>query len=301
MVEYIVYLGAVFLATVFPLNQLYWIAKRLADIHHFFDRRGRQAVRENLRIIQPGLEGKALDRAVKQTYYHFSLYLAEFFRMSKIDKAYFDTNVKIEGLENIDAGLKKGRGVVIVSAHYSNWELALAYLAMCGYPAYGVIAPHKNKKVNDLFLKPRLDAGVGIVYSTNAREDGYRVLSQNGILCLLGDRVTTKGGIETEFFGCKTVFPKGPAKFALRAQAPLVPGSIIRKSQNQFILGFDEPIETEGMPDTDESVQRLMALYNKRLEEYVRRDPTQYSVFYKIWQNADSSTRYPQNQDSVQA
>jgi KDO2-lipid IV(A) lauroyltransferase len=301
MIEYLVYLGAVFLATVFPLNQLYWIAMRLADIHHFFDRRGREAVRENLRVIQPGLEGKPLDRMVKQVYYHFSLYLAEFFRMSKMDKAYFDAHVKIEGLKNIDDCLKKGRGVVVVSAHYSNWELGLAYFAMRGYPAYGVIAPHKNKKVNELFVRPRLKKGVGLIFTNNAIEEGRRVLRENGILCLLGDRVTTKGGIEVQFFGHTTVFPKGPAKFALGAQAPIVPSSIIRQPGNNFIFGFDSPIDTEGMPDTDDSARLLMNRYIVKLEECVRRDPAQYEVFYKIWKHADSPTRYTSDQDSVQA
>lgn len=301
MIEYVAYLGVVFLATVFPLGPLHWIARRIADVHRFFDKQGRLAVRENLRVIQPGLEGKALDRAVKQTYYHFSLYLAEFFRMSRMDRSWFNENVTIEGIENVVNALKKGKGVVVVSAHYSNWELGLAYLAMCGYPAYGVIAPHRNKKVNELFVTPRLNAGVGLVFTTNAREEGYEVLRKNGILCLLGDRVTTKGGVETEFFGHTTMLPKGPAKFALGAQAPLVTASIIRHPKNTFTLGFDEPIETEGMPDNDESVGRLMALYIKRLEEYVRRDPVQYGVFYRIWRDADSSVQRLQNSDSVQA
>jgi len=300
MIEYLLYLGAVFLATIFPLRQLHWIARRMADIQHFFDKRGRAAVRENLRVIQPELKGKALERAIKQTYYHFSLYLAEFFRMSRMDRSWFDSNVRIEGLEHIEKSLEKGKGVVIVSAHYSNWELGLAYLAMRGYPAYGIIAPHKNKKVNELFVKPRREAGVGLIFTENAIEGGYSVLSKNGILCLLGDRVTTKGGVEVEFFGHKTTFPKGPAKFAIRAQAPLVPGSIIRCPQKGFLFSFDEPIETEGMPDNDESVRLLMNLYNRRLEEYIRRDPAQYGVFYRIWKDANSPVRHLQNQDSVQ-
>ena len=301
MIEYAVYLGAVFLATLFPLRPLYWIARRLADVHHFFDRRGRAAVRENLKIMCPGLEGKALDRAVKDTYYHFSLYLAEFFRMSKIDRKYIDDHVKLEGIKNIEAGLQKGKGVVVVSAHYSNWELGLAYLAICGYPAYGIIAPHKNKRVNELFVKPRREAGVGLVFTTNAIEEGHEVLRENGILCMLGDRVTTKGGVPVSYFGHTAIFPKGAAKFALRAQAPLVPGSIIRHAGNRFTLSFDEPIATEGMPDTDESVRLLMNRYIERLEEYVRRDPVQYGVFYRIWKDADSSVRNLQDQDSVQA
>lgn len=301
MLMYIVYLGAEFLATVFPLGTLYWIALRIADIQHFFARKGRAAVRSNLQVISEGrLTGKELDKAVKRTYYHFSLYLAEFFRMKRIDREYFDSNVTIVGLENIDAALKRGRGVVVVSAHYSNWELGLAYFAMRGYPAYGVVAPHRNKRVNSLFLKPRLSKGVRVIFTHNAIEEGYEALRNNGILCLLGDRVTTKGGVETTFFGHTTTFPKGPAKFAIGAHAPVVTGYIKRQPDTRsFVLTFDEPIYTDDLPDTEESVRRLIDMYSRKLESYMRQDPAQYGVFFNIWDHANSSVRGIQNQDTL--
>ncbi len=300
MLEYLMYLGAVFLATVFPLRPLYWIARRIADMHHFFDRRGRAAVRANLRVITGGkLDGQALDKAVKETYYHFSLYLAEFFRMKKLDREYFDSHVKIAGLENVDSALEGGKGAVFVSAHFSNWELGLAALCQAGYPSYVIVAPHKNKRVNELFLRPRIDAGARPIYTDNAIEGGYAALRDNGILILLADRVTTKGGIETTFFGRTTVFPKGPAKFAVGARAPIVPAYIMRQPDNTFILTFDEPIPTSDMPDNKESVRRLMSAYTRRLETYISRDPVQYGVFYKIWKDSDDPVRNLQDTNSA--
>ncbi|MBI4833127.1 MAG: lysophospholipid acyltransferase family protein [Candidatus Lindowbacteria bacterium] len=291
MLEYLVYLGAEFLATVFPLRPLYWIARRIADIHHFFDRRGRMAVRENLRVMMgENLDGSALDRAVKQTYYYFSLYLAEFFRMRRLDLQYFDSHVKIVGIENVEAALKLGRGAVVVSAHYSNWELGLAYLTLRGYPAYAIVAPHKNKRVNALFLEPRLSKGVSVISTENAIEEGYKALRSNGILCVLADRVTTKGGVPTTFFGRTAIFPKGGAKFALGLRAPVVPGHIIRHPGNTFTLIFNEPIYTDSLREDDDSVRQLMSAYTRRLEEYIKRDPTQYGVFYRIWKDADNRT-----------
>ncbi|UCD56830.1 MAG: lysophospholipid acyltransferase family protein [Candidatus Hydrogenedentota bacterium] len=300
MLEYLMYFGAVFLATVFPLRPLYWIARRIADIHHFFDRKGRAAVKENLRVMTGGkLDDKALKKSVKQTYYHFSLYLAEFFRMKRLDREYFDSHVKIVGIEKVDAALEQGKGVVIVSAHYSNWELGLAYLCMSGYPSYVIVASHKNKKVNDLFLGPRINAGARPIPTENAIEEGYRALQSNGILILLADRVTTKGGVETTFFGHTATFPKGPAKFAIGARAPLMPAYIIRQPGNTFILTFDDPIYTDDMSDDEESVRRLMNAYARRFEAYIRRDPTQYGVFYKIWKDADNPVRSVQNKNPV--
>lgn len=289
MLEYLIYLGAVFLATVFPLRPLYWIARRIADVHHFFDRNGRAAVRANIRVMTGGrLDEKALKKAVKQTYYNFSLYLAEFFRTKKLDREYFDSHVEVTGTENVDAALEHGKGVVIVSMHFSNWELGLHYFCTRGYPSYVVVASHKNKKVNDLFLTPRIDAGARPIPTENAIEGGYKALRENGILILMADRVTTKGGVEKTFFGRPAIFPKGPAKFAVGARAPLIPAYIMRRPDNTFSLTFDEPIYTDDMQDNEESVDRLMDQYIRRFESYISRDPTQYSVFFEIWKNADN-------------
>ncbi|GAB4335263.1 MAG: lysophospholipid acyltransferase family protein [Candidatus Abyssubacteria bacterium] len=296
MSEYLMYLAAGVTASLLPLRTLYWIARRIAAVHHFFDRTGRMAVRDNLRVIMGNsLEERELKRAVKQTYTNFALYLAEFFAMPKLDRRYFDSHVDIKGLQNVDAARERGRGVLVVSAHYSNWELGLAYFALCGYPAYGIVAPHANERVNNLFLKPRLAKGVRVISTKNAIEEGYEALRGNGILCMLGDRVTTKGGMATLFFGRSTTFPKGPAKFALSAHAPVVTAYIIRHPDYRFTITFDEPIYTDAMADDMESLTALMTAYTHRLENYIRRDPTQYGVFYRVWKNADSPVRGVQN------
>jgi KDO2-lipid IV(A) lauroyltransferase len=289
MFEYGIYLAAVFLATMFPLKVLYWIARRVANIHRFFDGKGRAAVRANIRVVTGDkLDEKALNRAVKQTYYNFSLYLAEFFRTKKLDRGYFDSHVEVLGTENVDAALERGKGVVIVSAHISNWELGLHYFCTRGYPSYVIVASHKNKKVNDLFLKPRIEAGARPISTEDAMEGGYKALRENGILILMADRVTTKGGVERTFFGKPAFFPKGPSKFAIGARAPLIPAYIFRHPDNSFTLQFDEPVYTDDMPDNEESVERLMDHYIRRLESYISRDPTQYGVFYRIWKDADN-------------
>jgi KDO2-lipid IV(A) lauroyltransferase len=289
MLEYIVFLGAVFLATIFPLKVLHWIAQRIADLHHLFDKKGREAVEANLRVITGGeLEGKELKKAVKETYYHFSMYLAEFFRTKKLDKEFFDTHVKVVGTENVDKALEHGRGVIITSVHLSNWELGLNYFCSRGYPSYVIVGSHKNKKVNDLFLNPRIEAGARPISTKNAIEGGYKALGENGILVVLADRVTTKGGIAKNFFGRPAILPKGPAKFAVGAHAPLITAYIMRRSDNTFVLTFEEPIYTDELPDNDESVSYLMDRYIERFETFISANPTQYSVFYKIWKDENN-------------
>jgi KDO2-lipid IV(A) lauroyltransferase len=290
MIQYIAFLAVTFLATVFPLKPLYWMAARISDVYHFFDTTRRKAVAANLRVITGGaLDEKAIKKAVRKTYLNFGLYLAEFFRTSKLDKEYFDSHVALTGTEYVDEALKLGKGVVIVSAHLGNWEMGIHYFCTKGYPAYVIMGTHKNKRVNDLFLKPRVKAGARPISTWNAIEEGHRALGENGILIVAGDRVTTKGGVKRNFFGRLATFPKGPAKFALGAGAPIIPAFIMRHPGNTFSLTFEEPIFTGDLPDTDESVGILMDRYIGWFEEYIRRDPTQFTVFYEVWKDGDDA------------
>ena len=175
------------------------------------------------------------------------------------------------------------------------------YFCTNGYPSYVIVGLHKNKRVNDLFLKPRIDAGARPIPTSNALEGGYKALSENGILVVMADRVTTKGGVKKTFFGKEATFPLGPAKFAVGAHAPLVTAYIFRRPDNTFILTFEEPIYTDDMPETDESISALMDKYTERFESFVRKDPTQYSVFYRIWKDEDNPIRSVQGQGTVQA
>jgi KDO2-lipid IV(A) lauroyltransferase len=150
-----------------------------------------------------------------------------------------------------------------------------------------------------LFLRPRINAGARPIDTKDAIEGGNKALKENGILILLADRVTTKGGVPVTFFGKTAVFPKGPAKFAIEAHAPVVPAYIIRQPGNTFVLTFTEPIYTGDMQDDEDSVQTLMDAYTRRLETFIAQDPTQYTVFFRIWRDEDNTARSAQVKDSA--
>jgi KDO2-lipid IV(A) lauroyltransferase len=106
------------------------------------------------------------------------------------------------------------------------------------------------------------------------------VLRDNQMLALLGDRDFTKeAGIVVDFFGRKTFLPKGPAAFALKTRAAIVPGFMIRNPDDTFVLKIEKPLEYS----VDETAEGLTKKIGALLERYIRQYPDQWFMFRRFW------------------
>ena len=284
MALYILYRVGYFLVISLPLRFSYGLATYAADICYIAHPKDRKAIIKNLETILGGKnDRRALKRMTRELYRNFAKYLVDFFRSSKIDEEYVKKFVKIEGAHNIDKAMSKGKGVIAMSAHIGNWELGGSVIAMIGYPISAVVLPHRNKKIGDFFKNQRLIGKLIPIEIGAAVKECYRVLKSNKILGLLGDRDFTKNGLMLDFFGKKTLFPKGPATFSYRLGSPIVPTLIVRQPDDTFSMIFEEPISADMNKAEDEAVLELASRCASIIEGYVKRYPTQWYIFKDMW------------------
>ncbi len=176
MLNYLLYKIGEFLACSLPWQAAYRVGIFLANLQFLMSRKDREAVINNLRVILPNEKEPAIREKAKDVFRNFGLYLVEFFRFSKIGRAYVDNHFTISGKENLDAALKKGKGVVLLAAHMGNWELAGMSLSLLGYPLMVIALDHKNPKVNDFFKKRRQSKGIEVVSLGNSIKQCYKGL-----------------------------------------------------------------------------------------------------------------------------
>lgn len=284
MFLYILYRIGYFLVMLLPLKLSYALACLAADICYTVNHKDREAIIKNFETILGGQNDRhALERMARELYRNFAKYLVDFFRFSRIDKEYIDKFVKVEGAHNIDTALAKGKGVIAMSAHIGNWELGGSVISMIGYPISAVVLPHRNKKIDDFFRGQRLIGNFMPIEIGAAIKECYRVLKSNKILGLLGDRDFTKNGLLLDFFGKKTLFPKGPSAFSYRLGSPIVPTLIVRQPDDTFRMVFEEPIFADMDKKEDEAVLELAKKCASIIEAYVKRYPTQWYIFKDMW------------------
>ncbi|MDP3804794.1 MAG: lysophospholipid acyltransferase family protein [Candidatus Omnitrophota bacterium] len=283
-VLYLLYRLGIFLAKNFPLKFSYKIACLVADAYYSISYNDRRAVIKNINVVlghtTPDKESRRIARAV---FRNFAKYLVDFFRFSKIDEAYIKKFIRVEGIANLDEALSKGKGAVLLSAHIGNWELGASILSLIGYPTAAVVLSHKHKKINDFFLEQRKMCKVQPIEIGISLKACYKLLKDNKLLALLGDRDFTGNGLNSEFFGQNTLIPKGPSVFSRRIGSAIVPTFMIREDDDTFKLIFEKPIYPDLSMEEGFALKTLTRKCTSIIESYIRKYPAQWYAFKYIW------------------
>jgi Kdo2-lipid IVA lauroyltransferase/acyltransferase len=281
---FILYRIAVFFALRIRLERAYNIAAMVGKVYSFFSFKDAHAVYDNLKTIFPNISRKEAASIAKEAFANFCKYLVDFFRAPLLDKTFIEKNVKIEGLKYLDESLDKKHGVILVSAHLGNWELAAGIFAKIGYDLNAVVLSHRHKNVNDFFIQRRHMLGVKAIPFGSALRRCFKCLSENRVLALVGDRDYFDNGVQVLFFRKKTIIPKGPAVLSLRFGSPIVPVFMIRNDDDTFRLRLYPPIEYRHSGDKDKDIRLLTLAYLKIIEDVIREYPSQWYVFRRFWE-----------------
>jgi KDO2-lipid IV(A) lauroyltransferase len=124
---------------------------------------------------------------------------------------------------------------------------------------------------------------VHVIPFGKAAKQCLNVLRENKILGLVGDRDFGNKGIVLDFFGKPTLFPEGPAAFSLKTGAAIVPGFMLRNTDDSFVFRLEKPIEFQPSGDKERDTQELIRRYKMIFEDYIRRYPEQWYMFRRFW------------------
>lgn len=283
MFEYLLYKIGSILAVVLPIRFSYRVAEFIADIKYIVSRRERFWMRENLRMVMPVATRKGLRRCSRQIFRNFAKYLVDFFRFEILNPEYIKSHIEIEGLEYIDSALEEGKGAIILSAHLGNWEIGGAALALMGYPMNCVALDHKNALVNNFFIHQRQINKEKVISIRFTLRRCFNCLEDNELLAILGDKDFTNTGIPITFFSKIALIPKGPALFSIKTGAVIIPGYTVRMKDDYFQMVFTRPIRPNPTGDLQRDLAELTSLCIERLQEFIKRYPSQWYCFRQIF------------------
>lgn len=266
-----------------PRRMAYVFALILADCHYLFSRQDRLSVESNLKKVLRSDHVPA--KLVRGVFRNFGKYLADFFTQTKyLDSDFIANHVHVSNAEFLNEVISRNKGCIVISAHLGNWELAGAVLAKLGYPLSIVALPHQDPRVNAFFNAQREFFGTTVIPTTTAIRRCIEHLKDNRLLAILAERDFTQHGIPMDFFGFKTIIPKGAALFSLKTGAPIIPAFFIRMPNDDFYIDFMKPIyppQQKKAKYTDEDMMDLMRQYVPAIEDEIRKYPDQWLMFRK--------------------
>lgn len=254
--------------------------------------RKRSVVRRN---VWRASGGTAVERNVDEAFRTYARYWVEALRIPKPGLDEIRRRTTMEGLEPMEDHLRAGRGVIFVTPHVGNYDMAAAWLAGRGWRVVAVAEELEPPAVYDLFVELRRSVGVEILphgrVSTAAAL--LRALREGAIVGLVADRDISGSGVEVEFCGEKTYLPAGPAVLAYRTGAPLAVGALYQRPHGRYHGVLLPPIPVEKSRASAEEIQTLTQRVARDLETLVRRAPGQWHMFQPNWPSDPGYHHFP--------
>ncbi len=233
-------------------------------------------------VLNIDKNGKEVKRIVQRIYINWFFNVVDFLKLLIIPKEKLKKRVETVGFENLDNALKKGKGVVIFTAHSGNFEWGACKVALEGYKIWGTSVQRPYKRTNNFFESRRISKGVKTFYVNNLLHI-FRILKNNEIIAIPTDWDSQGSARQYDFFGKKAYIPSGPVEIAMKSGAPLIPSFIRRKSKYNHLHVIEEPIELETEGDRKELIAINTQKMIKVLEKYIREDIEQWEMFHNIW------------------
>lgn len=257
----------------------------LAAGYYHIGRTRRAIVMDNLRTAF-GEEKSAdeLRTVAKNFYRNMGLFIVEFARIGKLDEEYVKDNVTFKGLSHIDEALSKGKGVVLLTAHFANWELLGAVLAIRGYRLSTVARPLGNRFLNDYLDSTRIAHGNGVIEKKRAIRHMMELLKDGGTVgILLDQRTNLKEGVMVDFFGRPAPTSKGLAAVVARSGTPVVPVFMLRDGMSKFTVECAPPVEVVSTGDKEADIVENTRRFSLVIESYIRKRPDHWLWFHSRW------------------
>ena len=285
MFRFLLYKIGQLIVNILPLRAAYAFAQFLSDLQYTFSPTDKRSVRSNMRKI---LDREDVDeRLIRDVFRNFGRYLVDFFRMARyVNDDFMRTQVRCEGVDNVKDVLRRGKGAIIITAHFGSWELGATVIRKLGFPILAVALPHKHKLVNDLFNAQRERCGVTVVAPSVAVRRCLERIKANESVALVADRDFGTHGLVMDFLGCKTLLPKGPAVFAIKTGAGIIPTFFMRNQDGTFTVTFDKPVYAASVDDkivSDDVLMGIINQYIKVIEAKIRQFPQQWLMFREFW------------------
>lgn len=260
----------------------------------------RRTVERNLRHI-PALmnDPAALQRAARGVFEHMTLNYLDFLRGPHLTASQVLAGWKTEGEELVSEAITQGNGLIVVSAHFGNFEYGASRLGAIGYRMTTPVERIRPEALYEWFRKTREHHNLYLLPADNrgtlrAMKDA---LKRNEVVLVVADRHITGSSIEVPFFGEPARLPTSPFALALKTGAPILASFSWRLGRGRsygVVIPLDvQPAQSRGARGED-GIAHAVHCYVEQLERVITAHPEQWvSTLEPIWDVKDARTTTP--------
>ena len=285
-IEYFLFLLFSLTFRLLGLNTSRKLAGFLSFIFYYIIPIRKETVLENLTNAFPEYDEKKIQGIAYNAYKSFLTAFIEILYLPKISRHGLKAAVNCPNKELIETKFKEEKGVILLSAHFGNWEYVAASVALqLNIPFSVVVKPQRNPYVSDWMNKVRTRWNNDVVSLGLSIRKIYQTLKEKKIVAMVADQRGPQESIKVEFFGRKVSVHIGPVVLALKTGAPILYGIPVRQKDNSYKIVMHE-ISKDNLPeDHEEKIIELSQRHTSHLESFIREYPEQWLWMHKRWKH----------------
>lgn len=285
------YLGAFnlfkFFVWIIPDRLLIWLMRGFSYLVYLFDKKHRKIAKVNLDLAYGDtLSETEKEHIVRECYFHLAMTLADFVKNQGISRERLLSKVTFKNAHILEDALREGKKVILVTAHYSNWELVALSIAAKFGPMTIIGRKLDSASMDAILRQNREQFDIKLINKQGAMKPMIDTLKKNRMLGLLVDQNTAKKeGLLVDFFGKPARHTPSAAILGRRFDAVIIPVFINLNDDLKYTLTFYDPIITEKTEDKEGDILRSVQKQADITEEVIRKKPEEWFWLHQRWKN----------------
>jgi Kdo2-lipid IVA lauroyltransferase/acyltransferase len=294
LIEYGLFLFLSLVVDLLPRRACLWAGQTLGSLAFRLDRKHRRLALANLeKALGRETNPRERRRIARDSFRHFGRVIADSLKWRSLGASRREKLVKVEGEDHIRRSLGAGRGALVFSAHFGNWEVGAQAVARLG-PLSVVARPLDNPLLEARLAKFRHRLGAKIISKFQAAKPILEALHRNEMVAILIDQnVQRKEAVFVDFFGLPAATTPGLAAFHLRTGSPLIPVFCHPGPRSSYLVRIGAPLFFEPGAEPGHDVLKITQASTKMIESEIRREPGLWFWFHNRWKTQPEKTAGP--------
>lgn len=275
----------------FPLRPALWIGRRLGNIALIVNSKRRAIAYANLKSAFPEKKTGEIKKILKSHYESLGMNIVELLKLPVLKKSYLRKYIKLLDFDKIERSLEKGKGVILLAAHFGNWEITSLAVNSRGHSVSVFARDQKYRRLNDLLNKYREMTGCKIIAKGFAVREIIKALKNNKIVGMLVDQDAGANGIFVNFMHRPASTAQGAVSFALKTGADIITCFIRRQADfSKHIVDIGGPLELVNTGERERDIKKNLDKITDVMEDYIRKYPDQWLWPHKRWKSSPHRT-----------
>jgi KDO2-lipid IV(A) lauroyltransferase len=273
----------------FPLRFSQSAARLWGYFFYYFIPIRKKTAYSNLKLAFPEKSGSEIRRIIKGCYVNVFIVIMEFIYFPRLTVDRLRKLIHASNAELINKKLEEGKGLILISAHFGNWELmAYGVSRLCGEPFNIIVKEQANKMLDKKINEIRELHGNKLIDMSSSLREVLKLLGNNKVVAILGDQSAPRESlVKADFFVKNVPTFEGAARFALKTGAPILFGVPARSRDYSYSLTLHEIDVCKYGGYNDENIKKLTQEHVDLLAEHIRANPDHWLWFHRRFKNVE--------------